>query len=106
MFIDEGLPWIDDPNYTFSIFLECGVFGNYVQYCNERVNEIIGEGWVELSADRRYELFAEAQRLIVDDAPWIFLAQPNYKIAMRDTVDGYVHYPNEIARIAQLRPAS
>lgn len=106
MFIDEGLPWIDDPNYTFSIFLECGVFGNYAQYCNERVDEIIAEGWVELDPARRLELFAEAQRLIVDDAPWVFLAQPNYKIAMRDTVDGYVHYPNEIARIAQFRPAS
>lgn len=106
MFIDEGLPWIDDPNYTFSIFLECGVFGNYAQYCNERVDEIIAEGWVELSPARRLELFAEAQRLIVDDAPWVFLAQPNYKFAMRDTVDGYIHYPNEIARIAQLRPAS
>ena len=106
MFIDEGLPWIDDPNYTFSIFLECGVFGNYAQYCNERVDEIIAEGWVELSPTRRLELFAEAQRLIVEDAPWVFLAQPNYKFAMRDTVEGYVHYPNEIARIAQLRPAS
>jgi len=106
MFIDEGLPWIDDPNYTFSIFLECGVFGNYAQYCNERVDEIIAEGWVELSPARRLELFAEAQRLIVDDAPWVFLAQPNYKIAMSDSVGGYVHYPNEIARIAQLRPAS
>lgn len=106
MFIDEGLPWIDDPNYTFSIFLECGVFGNYAQYCNERVDEIIAEGWVELDPARRIELFNEAQRLIIDDAPWVFLAQPNYKIAMRDTVDGYVHYPNEIARIAQLRPAS
>lgn len=106
MFIDEGLPWIDDPNYTFSIFLECGVFGNYAQFCNERVDEIIAEGWVELDPKRRLALFAEAQRLIVDDAPWVFLAQPNYKFAMRDTVDGYVHYPNEIARIAQLRPAS
>jgi len=106
MFVDEGLPWIDDPNYTFSIFLECGVFGNYGQYCNERVDEIIKAGWVELSPAGRLALFSEAQRLIVDDAPWVFLAQPNYKFAMRDTVDGYVHYPNEIERIAQLRPAS
>ena len=106
MFVDETLPWIDDPNYSFSLTLECGVFGNYAQYCNERVDEIIAEGWVEPSQERRLELFAEAQRLIVDDAPWVFLAQPNYKIAMRDTVEGYVHYPNEIARIAQLRPAS
>jgi len=106
MFVDEGLPWIDDPNYTLSIFLEGGVFGNYAQYSSARVDEIIAEGWVELDPARRVELFAEAQRIIVDDAPWVFLAQPNYKIAMRDTVGGYVHYPNEIARIAQFEPAS
>ncbi len=106
MFVDESLPWIDDPNYSFSLTLECGVYGNYGQYCNERVNEIIAQGWVESDPAKRRELFAEAQRLIVDDAPWVFLAQPNYRIAMRDTVDGYVHYPNEIPRLAQLRPAS
>jgi len=105
MFIDEGLPWIDDPNYTLSVFMLSGVFGNYAQYENERVDEIINEGWGILDRDERARTFEEAQRIIVDDAPWVFLALPDYKIAMRDTVEGFVLYPNAIPRLAGLRPA-
>ena len=106
MFIDEGLPWIDDPNYTLSVFLLSGVFGNYAQYENERVDQIINEGWGILDRDERAATFEEAQRIIVDEAPWAFLALPDYKIAMRDTVTGFVLYPNAIPRLAGLRPAN
>ena len=106
MFIDEGLPWIDDPNYTLSVFLLSGVFGNYAQYENERVDEIINEGWGILDRDARAATFEEAQRIITDEAPWAFLALPDYKIAMRDTVTGFVLYPNAIPRLAGLRPAN
>ena len=106
MFIDEGLPWIDDPNYTLSVFLLSGVFGNYAQYVNERVDQIINEGWGILDSDERAATFEEAQRIIVEEAPWAFLALPDYKIAMRDTVTGFVLYPNAIPRLAGLRPAN
>ena len=43
-------------------------------------------------------MFKRAQELIVDDAPWAFLAQPNFKLAMSKDVGGYVHYTNEIPR--------
>ena len=106
MFIDEGLPWIDDPNYTLSVFLLSGVFGNYSQYENERVDQIINEGWGILDREARAATFEEAQRIIVEEAPWAFLALPDYKIAMRDTVEGFVLYPNAIPRLAGLRPAN
>ncbi len=104
-FVDESLAWIADPNYALSLTLESGVFGNYVDYSNDRVDEIIKEGWRTFDPDARRALFEEAQRLIVDDAPWVFLAQPDYKIAMRESVTGFVLYPNEIPRLADLRPA-
>lgn len=105
MFVDELLAWIDDPNYSLSLSLESEVFGNYADYSNERVDEIIAAGWLEPDSDARREIFEEAQRIIVEDAPWAFLAQPDFKIAMRDTVTGFVLYPNEIPRFADLRPA-
>ncbi len=105
MFVDELLAWIDDPNYSLSLSLESGVFGNYADYSNDRVDEIIAAGWLEPDADARRAIFEEAQRIIVEDAPWVFLAQPDFKIAMRDTVEGFVLYPNAIPRFADLRPA-
>ena len=98
MTIDEGLAWVDDPNYVLSLFLQCGVFGNYMDYCNERVDEIIEGGWTELDEQKRFEMFQEAQEIIIDEAPWAFIAQPDFHLAVREDVDGYVHYLNEIVR--------
>ena len=105
MFVDELLAWIDDPNYQLSLTLESGVFGNYADYSNARVDEIISDGWAEQDPAARRAIFEEAQRLISDDAPWVFLAQPDFKFAMRENVDGFVLYPNAIPRFADLRPA-
>ncbi len=105
MFVDELLAWIDDPNYQLSLTLESGVFGNYADYSNARVDEIITDGWAEQDPDARRAIFEEAQRLISEDAPWVFLAQPDFKFAMREDVDGFVLYPNAIPRFADLYPA-
>jgi peptide/nickel transport system substrate-binding protein len=105
MFVDESLAWIDDPNYSMSLTLEGGVFGNYADYNNDTVNQIIADGWLEQDPAARTAMFEEAQRIIVEEAPWVFLAQPDFKIAMRDSVAGFVLYPNAIPRFADLRPA-
>jgi peptide/nickel transport system substrate-binding protein len=98
MIFDEMLAWIDDPDYTLSLILQCDVFGNYVDYCNKEVDRIIADGWAESDAAKRKEMFDRAQRLIIEDAPLAFLAQPDFRVAMRDDVGGYVHYLNEIPR--------
>ena len=104
MFVDELLAWIDDPNYQLSLSLQSGVFGNYADYNNERVDEIIRDGWAEKDPVARRAIFEEAQRIITEEAPWAFLAQPDYKIALRDNVGGFALYPNAIPRLADLYP--
>ena len=98
MMVDESLAWVDDPNYVLSLLLQCDVFGNYMAYCNERVDEIIEGGWTELDEEKRFAMFQEAQEIIIDEAPWVFLTQPDFHLAVREDVDGYVHYLNEIVR--------
>ncbi|MDE0654465.1 MAG: ABC transporter substrate-binding protein [bacterium] len=103
-FVDEALAWIDDPNYLLSLLLQSGVFGNYTDFNNARVDEIIRDGWAEKDPAARRAMFEEAQRIISEEAPWAFLAQPDYKIALRDNIGGYALYPNEIPRLADLYP--
>ena len=98
MTIDGMNAWIDDPNYSLSLTLECGVYGNYMDYCNKEVDSIIKNGWAETDSEKRRKMFERAQRIIIDDAPWAFIAQPNFKLAMKDGLGGYVHYTNEIPR--------
>ncbi|HIM72362.1 MAG TPA: ABC transporter substrate-binding protein [Alphaproteobacteria bacterium] len=96
--VDSMLAWIDDPNYSLSLVLQCGVYGNYMDYCNEEVDQIIKDGWGESNAGKRRAMFNRAQELIIADAPWAFLAQPDFKLAMSSDLGGYVHYANEIPR--------
>lgn len=45
---------------------------NWSFYKNPRVDDIIDRAHKELDGDRRKVLYTEAQRIIVDDAPWAF----------------------------------
>ncbi|QBI20844.1 ABC transporter substrate-binding protein [Egibacter rhizosphaerae] len=101
-FVDESLSWIDDPAYFLSVNFQCGVLINHVEYCNEDIDAAIEEGWTEMDEDVRQEMFGEAQRTIVDEAPWVFIAHPDFQLAMRDHVEGYVHYIDELPRYYDL----
>jgi hypothetical protein len=36
------------------------------------------------------------QRLIIDDAPTLMLAETNLELAVRDNIEGYVHLPDNL----------
>jgi peptide/nickel transport system substrate-binding protein len=38
------------------------------------------------------------QKLFMDDAPWVFLYQPDVIITMRKNVKGYVFWPDRYVR--------
>lgn len=50
--------------------------GNYSGFDNERVNELIRLGEVTADADERQEIYDEAQEIIYDEAPAVFLILP------------------------------
>jgi len=50
--------------------------GNRSGYNNERVNELIQAGEIETDEAKRHELYNEAQALIYDEAPAVFLLLP------------------------------
>ncbi len=47
--------------------------GNYSQYSNPRVDELIEKGETEGDPEKRKEIYKEAQRIIYEDAPCVFL---------------------------------
>jgi peptide/nickel transport system substrate-binding protein len=50
--------------------------GNFSTYDNPRVNELIVAGETEADPDVRKEVYYEAQRILYDDAPAVFLLLP------------------------------
>lgn len=62
---------------------------NWIDYQNPGVNERILEIRRTHDADRRLALIHETQRLVAEDQPWAFIAQPNFLVAHRAGLEGF-----------------
>jgi len=71
----------DDPPECTSI---------YGGYANAEVDEYLEEGTTTLDPEKRKEYYAKALKIIVEDAPWVFLYNPTEVYAQRDRVKGWV----------------
>ena len=59
--------WVLDP------LLTKGSIFNTTYYHNPKFEELLEKAKKEMDPKKRHELLAEAQKIVVDDAPWIFL---------------------------------
>lgn len=88
-FIHDWYSWGNDPAYQLTFLQKCDAFTNYADYCNPRVDEIIEEVTWTVDPDKRQELMDEAQKIIVEEAPWAYLHQPNWVVATNKDFTGF-----------------
>lgn len=99
MFIDEWISWVNDPYYHLSWIYSSKSPLVYTNYKNERVDELIDKYTLwDGDENERNEASREIQKLIVDDVPIVYLLAPNFNVAMRSNVTGYVYYNDELNR--------
>ncbi len=70
-----------------------GLFYGPNYYENARVWKLIEDARAEMDAPRRMEMYAEIQRMLVDDQPEIFCMMANRIWGMRDYVKGMEYSP-------------
>lgn len=70
-----------------------GNAGNRSFYANPRVDELLDLGRQEGDPAKRMEIYAEAQELIVEEAPWTFLIATSEVDGMQENVEGFVPHP-------------
>jgi peptide/nickel transport system substrate-binding protein len=63
--------------------------GNFMCYSNERVDELIKAGEAEADIDTRHALYDEAQQIVYDEAPAVFLILPEIAGASSDRVQNW-----------------
>jgi peptide/nickel transport system substrate-binding protein len=99
MFIDEWISWVNDPYYHLSWIYSSDSPLVYTNYNNPEVTELIRKYtlWAG-DEEERNEASREIQRLIVDDVPIVYLLAPNFNVALRSNVTGYVYYNDELNR--------
>jgi peptide/nickel transport system substrate-binding protein len=65
---------------------------DYTNYDNKKVWKIIDNNLLSSNVKARAAAANSAQKQIMSDAPWVFLYQPDFVLAMRKNVHGYVYY--------------
>ncbi|NJL33304.1 MAG: ABC transporter substrate-binding protein [Chloroflexaceae bacterium] len=97
--IDEWISWVNDPFYHLSWLYRSDSPSGYTRYNNPEVDELIATYtlWNGDAAERE-EASRRIQELVVEDLPVIYLAAPNFNMATRSNVSGYVYYNDELTR--------
>jgi peptide/nickel transport system substrate-binding protein len=102
-FLNESIWWVPDPGYSIGLGYTCGAFFNYGHYCNKAVDDAYAAAVGELNPAKRVQMFGAIQKTIETDAPMVWIAQPNFNLAVRNNVTGYAHFNDEMIRFAYLR---
>jgi peptide/nickel transport system substrate-binding protein len=101
-FIEQWYSWGNDPFYQLTFNLKCGAFTNLTNYCNEEVDELIEAGTFSRDPEEREQLIRRAQEIIVEEAPWAYLYQPDWIVGTRSDVTGVALFNDLTLRFAYL----
>ena len=75
-------------------------------YWNPRVELLVSEAAREADDQRRQDEYAEAQRVVWDDAPWVFLWSPSFLLVHSAKVQGVTAQPTEKFNAANAEPVA
>src|SRR6266446_3078252 len=90
-------PSIGDPDHVTYMLLSSDRFPpafNAGFYQNARVDELLRKGRTTVGDGERAAIYKEAQRIISDEAPWIFIDHGRQIIIHRKRVQGFKLHPN------------
>ena len=84
-------PWSPDPGYAMNLYFLSTSFINYSNYSNPEVDKLLLAAANEGDAGNRFELLDKAQKIVLDDQPWVMIANPNYNLVRRSNLKGWVY---------------
>lgn len=82
-----------DPQNFLEINFHSQSQGNYARYSNLSVDDLLEEARVERNEERRLELYRQAEKTIVPEAPWIPLFHDLQYVLIKPYVQGLVVTP-------------
>lgn len=81
-----------DPDYFLSSLLHGDLIGdsNREFYQNDKVDQLLNDGKVEIDQEKRTDIYKEAQEIIAEDVPMVPLVHSTPVMASSSTVKNYV----------------
>lgn len=97
-FITEWYSWVNDPFYHMSMHFLSTAGTNATQYNNPAVDKLITDGLYEPDKAKRSSMAKEAQKIVIEDCPWVMLYQRHWIMAARQNVLHVPWAPDAAAR--------
>jgi peptide/nickel transport system substrate-binding protein len=93
-----------DPENFLAVLLSRAQWGsnNDTFYSNPEVEKLLKEAAPETDLKRRYALYDEAEKIVVADAPWVFLYHPVTYVILQPWVHDYVLNPMRPSRFERV----
>ena len=63
---------------------------NWGYYANPEVDKLLDAAPAEFDLAKRNEMYAKVQRILVEEAPALHVYEKNYRLPMRDNLEGFV----------------
>lgn len=99
MQIVEFYSWVTDPFYHMYFNLHSkNTFTNSSRYSNPKVDALITKGLYELDKAKRASMSRDAQRLIIDDAPWAWLYARDFFVPVAANFEDFPLWPDQNPR--------
>jgi peptide/nickel transport system substrate-binding protein len=96
-------PWTPDPGYSTFLYFNSESYVNYSNYVNTDVDQMIKDGLATLDDDVRRKTYAEVQKILMDEAPWGFIAYPQYTLARKANLKGFTYYTSNNLRFQDFK---
>lgn len=94
--IGNWSPDFADPYMYMNYWFESdkqGLPGNRAFYSNGKVDSLLKQAISTADQTQRTKFYQQAQKIIIDDAAYIYLFQKNYQVGLNKSVKGYVFNP-------------
>jgi ABC-type transport system substrate-binding protein len=96
----------DPDNFLFALLAgESKGAGNVSFYENPEVDDLLAQAQVESDQEKRKEIYYQAEQLIVDDAPCVFLGYQKHQVVTRANITDFQLQPTYIYYFAGVSKA-
>jgi peptide/nickel transport system substrate-binding protein len=103
MYLDSWYSWGQDSIFQLFFLLKSGVFTNYSNFSDPRLDKLIEQAMATTDTAERTRLSQQAQRIVIEQAPWAFLFTRNVLIGAKKDVTGITHSNDANLRFDRLR---
>jgi peptide/nickel transport system substrate-binding protein len=102
LYLEADFSVVPDPYYTLGLFFGTKGFHNFGHFSDPGLDAALASGQFVKDQTERLQIITAAQKSLVDGAPWVMCAYPDWQIALSDRVKGYSLHWDGLTRYDQL----